>query len=485
LIESTAKFWEAIYSRNISKMIGICYRYTADRQLAEDLAHDAFLKAIDKAGSFKGDGVFEGWLQKVVVNHVLTYIRDQKRHQRIDDWLRSENNVVHPDDASITTDPSEEAEFSTQELLDVINHLPEHHRLVFNLYVIDDFKHAQIAELLGISEGTSKSHLARARKKIRQLLAEKVGRRRAIVFFLFPYNAWSIDRAYYKRFKSFEFARHKGLPDFSKAPSVSMTLSHAGWPWINIAAAFFVGSLLVASSVFYWLHGKNNIRPFKAHLTQSILKDSIDEKVSRENKFDVIAADERNNSNTTDSSAATIRRNSVIQHRNIKTNRMKTLDSLGIALLVSSGLTFDSAAQSTVNVNTSAAVKTHGVALENDPVEATNIVQFSAPTEVTKTEAQEGTFYATSLYWSAENHELYFKGKVKVDVGENNFVSSGSVTFLGKVYLLIINDSLVKLDSTIKLSEQQYRLTQLNNRQAARKYGEKGENGAVEINVIE
>jgi hypothetical protein len=64
LIESTAKFWEAIYSRNIAKMIGICYRYTANRQLAEDLAHDAFLKAIDKAGSFKGEGDISNYSQR-------------------------------------------------------------------------------------------------------------------------------------------------------------------------------------------------------------------------------------------------------------------------------------------------------------------------------------------------------------------------------------------------------------------------------------
>ena len=118
-------------------MIGICYRYTANRQLAEDLAHDAFLKAIDKAGSFKGEGVFEAWLRRVVVNHVLTYIRDQKRHQRIDDWFRYESTVVHTDENSVITDSSEDAEFSAQELWDAINDLPEHHRLVFNLYVID------------------------------------------------------------------------------------------------------------------------------------------------------------------------------------------------------------------------------------------------------------------------------------------------------------------------------------------------------------
>lgn len=487
MIESTTKFWEAIYSRNIGKMIGICYRYTANRQLAEDLAHDAFLKAIDNAGSFKGEGVFEGWLRRVVVNHVLTYIRDQKRHKRIDDWLRDEPHVVHPDENNVITDPSEDTDFSMQELLDVINDLPEHHRLVFNLYVIDDFKHAQIAEALGISEGTSKSHLARARKKIRQLLAEdkktKQGRRRAFALFLLPYSAWSVDRVYSKRFNNLELTHHKALPDFSKTPSVSMSLPSASSSWINIAAAS-VGGLMVVSAVFYLAQRENRMHSISTRSTQSIHEDSVNTRVSDEAKHSVIAADEKNNSHRSDSSAATVRGNRVI-NKTIKTNRMKTLDSLGIALLVSAGLALDAAAQSPVKVDTSTPVETHAVALGNDPVEATSVVQFSAPTEVKKSEKQEGTFYATSLYWSAENHELYFKGKVKVDVGENNFVSSGSVTFLGKVYLLMIDDNPVKLDSTIKLSQQQYRLTQLNSREATSKYGEKGENGAVEINVIE
>ena len=470
-------------------MIGICYRYTANRQLAEDLAHDAFLKAIDKSGSFKGEGVFEGWLRKVVVNHVLTYIRDQKRNQRIYDWHRYESNVVHADENSVITDPSEDVEFSAQELLDVVNDLPEHHRLVFNLYVIDDFKHAQIAEVLGISEGTSKSHLARARKKIRQLLAEKAEReqrrRRGIALFLFPYNAWSIDGLYNKRFNTFKIAHQKPLPDFSKAPSVSMSLPYASASWINITAVSVIGSLIIASAVFYMIQGENKVHSFKFQLTQSIPEDSINKKNSREAKDNAIVSDEENNSRQADSSAATLRGSSVIQSKTIKTNRMKTLDTLGIALLVSSGLVFDSAAQLTVNVDTSTSAETHEVPLKNGPVDATRVARFLATEEVKKSEEQEGTFYATSLYWSAENHELYFKGKVMVDVGKNNFVSSGSVTFLGKVYLLIIDESPVKLDSTIKLSQHQYRLKQLNNREAITKYGEKGENGAVEINVIE
>jgi RNA polymerase sigma factor (sigma-70 family) len=459
-MESTAKFWEAIYNRNIRKMIGICYRYTANRQLAEDLAHDAFLKAIDKSGSFKGNGVFDAWLRRVVVNHVLTYIRDEKRHQLTDDWLRHERHVVHPDEQGVISDPSEDTGFSAQQLWDVINALPEHHRLVFNLYVIDGFKHAQIAEALGISEGTSKSHLARARKKIRQLLADKKQDKRRVI-------VWGIDRLYHKRFNGFELAHHKALPDFSKAQPVSIAVPYISASWINRIAAFFLGSVIVASVILYLTHRGNKMPAFKVELMPSMLKDSAGTKTSGETKYSV-----------PDSSAATVRGNSVIQET-IKTNRMKTLDSLGIALLMSSGLAFDSAAQSSVNVTTSTPVEEHAVVVTEDKI--TNVVQFSAPAEGKNNGKQEGTFYATNLYWSAENHELYFKGKVKVDIGKNNFVSNGSVTFLGKVYLLIVDDNPVKLDSTITLSQKQYRLTQLNSREASQKYGEQGANGAVEI----
>lgn len=462
-------------------MIGICYRYTANRQLAEDLAHDAFLKAIDKAESFKGDGVFEGWLRRVVVNHVLTYIRDQKRHQRIDEWLHYEGTVVHSDDDNVVTDSSDEADFSVQELLEVINYLPEHHRLVFNLYVIDDFKHAQIAEALGISEGTSKSHLARARKKIRQLLAEKKRGRRAIFLLLFP----GVGRLYNKQFNNFELAHHKALRDFNNIRSISIAPPYSSAPWIKIAAASFVGSVIVVSAIFYLTAPKNETSLSNIELTQSVSEDSANTRTSRDDKDRMIVTDEKNNSDKTGTATATLPGNRVIQGKIIKPDTMKTLDSVAIALLMSSVPVIDSLAQSKVKVDTTTPIKTHKVAMGNDPVETTSIVQFSAPARAQKNETQQGTFYATSLYWSAENHELYFKGKVKVDVGENNFVSTGSVTFLDKVYLLIIDDNPVKLDSTIKLSQQQYRLKQLNRRDATSKYGDNGVNGAVEINVIE
>ncbi|MFY9310623.1 MAG: sigma-70 family RNA polymerase sigma factor [Bacteroidia bacterium] len=167
--------WDVIYKNNASKLLGICRRYVKDEQLAEDLMHNAFITAINKIKTYSGKGAFEGWLRKIVINTALLYLRESKK------MLFSDNEPVegHLD----TTGENEEEEtqrktienagFSQQELLEVVELLPEHHKVVFNLYVIDGYTHNEIGEMLNISGGTSKSHLARARKKIQQLLFEK------------------------------------------------------------------------------------------------------------------------------------------------------------------------------------------------------------------------------------------------------------------------------------------------------------------------
>lgn len=195
-------FWEETYQRNIKKMIGICFRYVADRHIAEDLAHDAFLTVIYKSGTFKGKGHFDAWIRKVAVNTALMHLRENKR--KTCDW--QDVLVQYLDN---NEDESMWHEFTTQELLDAINTLPEHHRLVFNLYVIDNYTHKEIADILSISEGTSKSHLARARKKLQQILSEKEQDkkdRRLFIFILFPWGRSKIDRIYKKNFSVYEIA---------------------------------------------------------------------------------------------------------------------------------------------------------------------------------------------------------------------------------------------------------------------------------------
>jgi RNA polymerase sigma factor (sigma-70 family) len=200
-------FWEDTYQRNIKKMIGLCYRYVSDQHIAEDLAHDSFVHAMRKSDSFKGIGHFDAWLRKITINTALQYIRDKKaKNQNQQELILLE--LFNDEEKEMLYD------FTTYELLDTINKLPEHHRLVFNLYVIDNYSHKQIAVKLKISEGTSKSHLARARKKLQLLLNEKLEEKkdkRSILLIIFPFGLGRIDRLYKNNFSNFEIAPQNAL----------------------------------------------------------------------------------------------------------------------------------------------------------------------------------------------------------------------------------------------------------------------------------
>jgi RNA polymerase sigma factor (sigma-70 family) len=479
LTESTEKFWETVYNRNIGKMIGICYRYTANRQLSEDLAHDAFLKAINKSGGFEGRGSFEAWLRKIVVNHVMQQIRDQKR-KHAGYWLQ-ESNVAETEDPYLDTNSSGRDEFSEKELLDAINDLPEHHRLVFNLYVFDNFTHIHIGELLGISAGTSKSHLARARKKLKQLLREKAeekpNRKRTLLLFFFLPKYWSIDHLYKQQLNHLEIPPEKfPPPDPGEALALPVIKSQVISSTISVAAAT-IGVIL--ATVFILYQRQNNIG------TDITIEDKNHAQVQKNEKEHETTDMNKNYPLVVDSNAATIYSNSVIPDKNIKNKSMKTLDSLGVMLLISSGIAFDSTAQ--VNekdslVNTKKQVTTQEVLSTSD--EDNRVIEFSSAKEVKKDKPQEGTFSASRIFWSGKDHELYLKGRIRVNVGKDNFIANGSVTFLGPVYFLVVDDSPVTLGATLNLTDQQYSLKMLSSQEATRKFGEKGRLGAVEISVM-
>jgi len=163
--------WEKVYKENAPYLLGVCYRYVSDKALAEDLMHEAFLIAIDRIETFTGRGSLKGWLRKIAINTALLYLRYSVPRNLPPPDLLEEEPYNDPDD-----DPRsviENAQFSTDELLNIVNQLPFPYKKVFNLYVIDEYSHAEISKILRISEGTSKSYLARARKKVQKLLYEK------------------------------------------------------------------------------------------------------------------------------------------------------------------------------------------------------------------------------------------------------------------------------------------------------------------------
>lgn len=122
---STKKFWEKVYQNNIGNLIGACYRYTRNYPLSEDLAHDAFLKAIDKYGTFEGKGKFEAWLRRIVVNHTLQYLRDRKKELHLDDLMTGHEP---PDPTEENIDPIASMAFTSDELIHTIDQLPDQHR---------------------------------------------------------------------------------------------------------------------------------------------------------------------------------------------------------------------------------------------------------------------------------------------------------------------------------------------------------------------
>ncbi|HQK37226.1 MAG TPA: sigma-70 family RNA polymerase sigma factor [Bacteroidales bacterium] len=165
----TNDFWEKTYERYSPRLLGVCYRYIPNRIEAEDLMHEAFLTAMNRFDTFTGKGSFEGWLRRITVNTALMHLRKKQP-------VVYAAGMDFPDDKETIYEEKEWEDviqseyFSIEELQDCINSLPSPYKEVFNLYVIDNFTHKEIGKILDIRTGTSKSYLARARKKIQKNL---------------------------------------------------------------------------------------------------------------------------------------------------------------------------------------------------------------------------------------------------------------------------------------------------------------------------
>jgi len=144
---------EQLYRMFASKMYGVCLRYSSSTVEAQDALQEGFIKAFAKVGQFKNKGSFEGWLRRIMVNTSLESYR-RKHHTIIVDQMP---------DLGDDDDDEPELNITENELLSFIQSLPQRYRMVFNLYVFEKLGHKEIAQELGITEGTSKSDLSRAR----------------------------------------------------------------------------------------------------------------------------------------------------------------------------------------------------------------------------------------------------------------------------------------------------------------------------------
>ncbi len=160
-VEGNGKAQQFLYDKYARVMFGICLRYSNTYEEAKDILQDGFVKVFTKLGQFGFQGSFEGWMKRIFVNTALEYYRSQKNHMYHDD-VESAFEVQHQD---YTID-----KISRQEILTIIQAMAPGYRNVLNLYIIEGYSHAEIAEMLQISEGTSKSQLSRARAILQQAI---------------------------------------------------------------------------------------------------------------------------------------------------------------------------------------------------------------------------------------------------------------------------------------------------------------------------
>ncbi len=152
-----------IYNKYSPAMFAVCGRYVIELQEAEDILICGFTKAFQKIDQFKGEGSFEGWVRRTIVNEALTYIRRNKSM-----YLEVEIDKAgrEPDYQQLNN------QLEVEDLQKMIDQLPTGYKTVFNLYAIEGFSHKEIEGKLGISENTSKSQLSRARVYLQKLLLE-------------------------------------------------------------------------------------------------------------------------------------------------------------------------------------------------------------------------------------------------------------------------------------------------------------------------
>lgn len=165
-IKGEKKGQEKLYRIVAPQMYAVCLRYTGNEDDARDVMQDGFIKVFNKISQFSGMGSLEGWIRKIMVNTAL-------------EKFRSKPNVIYLDNSYYTIEDSENQnaiqQLNAEEILKLVQELSPAYRMAFNLFAIDGYSHKEIAEKLGISEGTSKSNLSRARiilqARIKELFA--------------------------------------------------------------------------------------------------------------------------------------------------------------------------------------------------------------------------------------------------------------------------------------------------------------------------
>ena len=154
---------QKLYERHSPKMLSVCRQYVKDLHYAEEVMLNGFLKVFTHLSDFRNDGSFEGWVRRIMIREAISFLRKQQKIEFSEDHFTEAVEFEDP----VTS------ELNVAHIQDMIDSLPEGYKMVFVMYAVDGYKHSEIAKMLKISEGTSKSQLFKARKMLQEKLEQE------------------------------------------------------------------------------------------------------------------------------------------------------------------------------------------------------------------------------------------------------------------------------------------------------------------------
>lgn len=169
-IKGKSKYQQQLFKLFYGKMMAVCMRYAKDRDEAQDMVQNGFIKIFNKLDVYNFEGSLEGWIRRIMINTAIDQIRKNKRDPFL---IEDEAKIQNVEETENSAEDEQEVKIKAEVAIKAISNLSPAYRTVFNLYVIEGMSHKEIAEYLGISEGTSKSNLAKAKQKLKEELSVK------------------------------------------------------------------------------------------------------------------------------------------------------------------------------------------------------------------------------------------------------------------------------------------------------------------------
>jgi len=170
-MEDNRRMQEEMYRRFSPRMYAVCLRYAGNAEEAEDILQEGFIKVFKKLDSFRREGSFEGWVRRIFVNTAIEHFRRKRYLMPV---TEKEENTIEGKYTSVLD------ELGAKDIMALIQKLSPGYRTVFNMYVVEGYTHKEIAEMLGISEGTSKSQLSRAKVILQDMVRTYIDTQRGI-----------------------------------------------------------------------------------------------------------------------------------------------------------------------------------------------------------------------------------------------------------------------------------------------------------------